>query len=42
MNFFHRASAPRSRNDGKSWHPLWKLVLFLVFAVLFFGFRAAN
>jgi hypothetical protein len=42
MNFFHRAFASRSKNGGKSWHPLWKLVPFLVFAVLFFGFRAVN
>jgi hypothetical protein len=42
MNFFHRIFAPRSKNGGKSWHPLWKPVPFLVFAVFFFGFRAAN
>jgi hypothetical protein len=42
MNFFDRASASRSKNSGKSWHPLWKLVFFLVFAVLLFGFQAVN
>jgi hypothetical protein len=42
VNFFHRAFAPHSKNGGKSWHPLWKPVFFLVFAVFFFGFRAAN
>ena len=42
MNFFHRAFASRSKNGGKSWHPLWKPVPFLVFAALFFGFRAVN
>jgi hypothetical protein len=42
LNFFQRAFAPRSKNDGKSWHPLWKPVPFLVFAVLFFGYRAVN
>jgi hypothetical protein len=29
-------------NDGKSWHPLWQLVPFLIFCIFFFGFRAAN
>jgi hypothetical protein len=42
MNFFYRIFEPRSKNGGKSWHPLWKPVPFLVFAVFFFGFRAAN
>jgi hypothetical protein len=42
VNFFHRTFAPRSKNDGKSWHPLWKPVPVVVFCVFFFGFRAAN
>jgi hypothetical protein len=42
MNFFQRAFSPRSKNGGRSWHPLWKPVPFLVFAVFFFGFRAVN
>ena len=42
MNFLQRAFAPRFGNFGKSWHPLWKLVPFLVFAVFFFGFRAVS
>lgn len=42
MNFFHRAFASRSKSGGKSWHPLWKPVPFLVFLILFFGFRAVN
>ena len=40
MNFLRRAFAPRSKNDGKSWHPLWKPVPVLIFCVLFSGFRA--
>ena len=40
MDFFHGALAPRSKNDRKSWHPLWKPVPVLIFCVLFFGFRA--
>jgi hypothetical protein len=42
VNFFHRTFARRSKNDGKSWHPLWKPVPVVVFCVFFFGFRAAN
>jgi hypothetical protein len=42
MNIFQRAFAPRSGKDGKSWHPLWKPVPFLIFGVFFFGFQAAN
>ena len=42
MSLFQRVFALRSKNDGKSRHPLWKPVPFLVFVVLFFGFRAAN
>ena len=36
------AFAQSSKNDGKSWNPLWKLVPFLAFGVFFFGFRAAD
>jgi hypothetical protein len=41
VNFFNRASGPRSRNDGKPRRPLWPLVSFLLFCIIFFGFRAA-
>jgi Protein of unknown function (DUF3592) len=42
VNFFQMVFAPSSKNDGKSWNPLWKLVPFLVFLVFFFGFRTAD
>ena len=41
MNFLNRVSGPRSRNDGKSRRPLWPLVSFLLFCIVFFGYRAA-
>ncbi len=41
MNFFNRVSGPRSRNDGNSRRPLWPLVSFLLFCIVFFGYRAA-
>jgi hypothetical protein len=41
VNLFNRVSGPRSRNDGKSRRPLWPLVSFLLFGVIFFGYRAA-
>jgi hypothetical protein len=41
VNLFNRLSGPRSRNDGKSRRPLWPLVSFLLFGVIFFGYRAA-
>jgi hypothetical protein len=42
MSLFHSAFVPGFKNDGKPWHPLWKPVPILVFAILFFGYRAAN
>ena len=42
MNFFHRAFASRSKTTGKSWYRQWAPVPFLVFGVIFFGYRAAN
>ena len=41
MNFFNRVSGPSSRNDGKSRRPLWPSVSFLLFCIVFFGYRAA-
>jgi hypothetical protein len=41
VNFFNSVSGPRSRNDDKSRRPLWPLVSFLLFCVVFFGYRAA-
>jgi hypothetical protein len=41
VNLFDRVSGPRSRNDGKSRRPLWPLVSFLLFGIIFFGYRAA-
>lgn len=38
MNFFNSAPGPR---DGKSGRPLWPLVSFLLFCIVFFGYRAA-
>ena len=40
MNFFNKVSDPRSRNDGKSRRPLWPFVSFLLFCIVFFGYRA--
>jgi len=42
VNFFHGAFAPRFKNDNRSWHSLWKPAPFLLFCILFLGFRAAN
>ena len=42
MNLFHRAFAPNAKNCGNPWHPVWKIVPFLLFAVFFFGLRAVN
>jgi hypothetical protein len=41
VNFFNRVSGPRSRNNGKSRHPLWPLASFLPFCIVLFGYRAA-
>jgi Protein of unknown function (DUF3592) len=41
VNFFNRVSSLRSRNDGKSRRPLWPPVSFLLFCIIFFGYRAA-
>jgi hypothetical protein len=41
VNFFNSVSGPRSRNDDKSRRPLWPLVSFLPFCIVFFGYRAA-
>lgn len=42
MSFFHRVFAALSENDGKSRRSMWPPVLFLVFCIFFFGYRAAN
>jgi hypothetical protein len=39
--FFNRVSGPGSQNDGKSRRPLWPLVSFFLFCIVFFGYRAA-
>jgi hypothetical protein len=41
VNFFNSVSGPRSRNDDKSRRPLWPLISFLLFCIVFFGYRAA-
>jgi hypothetical protein len=43
VNFFNinRVSGQRSGNDGKSRHPVWPLISFLLFCIVFFGYRAA-
>jgi len=41
VNLFNRISGPRSQNDGKSRRPPWSLVAFLLFCIIFFGYRAA-
>ena len=41
MNFFNSVFGLRSRNDDKSRRPLWPLVSFLPFCIVFFGYRAA-
>jgi hypothetical protein len=41
VKFFNSVFGPRSRNDDKSRRPLWPLVSFLLFCIVFFGYRAA-
>jgi hypothetical protein len=42
MESLQNAPLPAPKSGVKSWHPLWKPVLFLVFVMLLFGYRAAN
>jgi uncharacterized membrane protein YhaH (DUF805 family) len=42
VNFLSWISTPRSKNDRKSWHPLWSAVLVLLFVIFILAFQVAQ